>query len=117
MATTTRKSRAQRGADQAKAEQDAIKAAEAGEIEPTAEAVEQAAADQAKDQPEPEPELPPAQVDLGAYSYTMHRPKVTGPDGVTHSCPHKWGHTEERDAWACARKVGRQAGLQVEQPE
>jgi hypothetical protein len=54
--TKTRQSRAQRAAAQAEA--DAVAAAEAGDIEPTAEAVEAAAVEQQSDDAQPEPEQP-----------------------------------------------------------
>jgi hypothetical protein len=115
MATaTTRKSRAQRSAEQA--EQDATKAAESGDIEPTAEAVEQAAAEQAK--PEPKPDLPLATGDLGQGRIVYYQPSVTLPDGTVIDCPHStWGHGSEKAATACLRKVAAEHGVRLEAPQ
>ena len=72
-------------------------------------------------EPEPEPAAPTATLDLGRYPFYMHKPKVTGPDGVVHECPHRDGHTKvdggASSAMACARKVARENGLEVGEPE
>jgi hypothetical protein len=107
------KSRAARAAEQN--EQDAIKAAEAGEIEPTAEAVEQAAAEQEQPQPEPEakPEgKPTATYDLGHGRIVFYRPSLTLRDGTVTDCPHaQWGHEKEQHAMKCLRKLAAEQGV------
>jgi hypothetical protein len=69
------KSRAQRGADQAKAD-----------------------ADQPEPQPEPEITVEPVPV-------TYYRPTVTMPDGTTIACQHKYLHEGEKSAAACGRRI------------
>jgi len=96
-ATTTSKSRASRAADKAQEGQPQTGQQETGQPKPEAK----------------QPAKPEATVDLGAYSYTMHQPVVTGPDGVQHKCPHRWGHEAEKVAMACARRLAAQAGLTV----
>jgi hypothetical protein len=120
MATKTRQSRASRAAEQAEenaalaaAEENAIKAAEAGEIEPTAEAVEEAAA--AEPEPESKVELPVVQGDLGRGRIVYFQPSLKLPDGTTVECEHStWGHSKESAAAACLRRLAAANGVQVQ---
>jgi hypothetical protein len=108
--TTSTKTRSRKSgdprADQAAA--DAAIAAENAKLQPEP---DEEPDDLDEDQ-EPEPE-PTGKLDIGTYAYVMHKPTVTGPDGVEHGCPHRWGHEQEKDAMKCARQVARQAGLTI----
>lgn len=92
--TTTRKSRAQRAA-------------------------EQADQDQAQQQPEPKPAEPYAVVTSEVAPITYYRPsvRVTMPDGEsveTFTCEHStWWHTTPEIAERCGRKLAASRGLRV----
>lgn len=103
--TTTKPRRARTGNPQDdRAAADAAIAAENAKITPQPEP---------EPTPEPEPSEPTAQLNIGRFPYWMHRPRITGPDGVEHVCQHRDGHEKIKAAMACARSLGNEFGLTV----
>jgi len=100
MATT--KSRAQRSADQAKADQDQE------QQQPEEQQQEQP---QPEAQPKPE-DKPTATFDLGHGRILFYRPSLRLADGTVTDCPHvQWGHEKEQHAMKCLRKLAADRGV------